>query len=97
MANSQNASSSMPQVRSGPLVTGAGLVAAGGLLALAGLIVGGGHLFTAIRRWVNEMDVPPSELAKLKLAQARAAASAGADAWQNGPQHARNSRGATAR
>lgn len=96
MANSQNASSNMPQVRSGPLMTGAGLVAAGGLLALAGLIIGGGHLVTAIRRWVNDMDVPPSELAKVKIAQARAAATAGADAWQNGP-HARNARGATAR
>jgi hypothetical protein len=30
------------------------------------------------------MDVPPSELAKVKLAQAKAAASAGAGAWQNG-------------
>jgi hypothetical protein len=97
MANSQNASSSnRPQVRSGPLMTGAGLVAAGGLLALAGLIIGGGHLVTAIRRWVNDMDVPPSELAKVKIAQARAAATAGADAWQNGP-HARNARSTTAR
>jgi hypothetical protein len=96
MANSQNASN-MPQVRSGPLMTGAGLVAAGGFLALVGLIIGGGHLVTALRRWVNDMDVPPSELAKLKIAQARAAATAGADAWQNGPQHARNARGATAR
>jgi len=39
---------------------------------------------------VNEMEVPPSELAKLKWAQTRAAvsagASAGASAWQNGPR-----------
>jgi hypothetical protein len=75
-----------PEVHSGPLVTGAGLVVAGGLLALAGMIIGGGHLFTAIRRWVRDMEVPPSELARLKLEQAKAAASAGAGAWQNGPQ-----------
>jgi hypothetical protein len=92
MANSYKVSSSAPQVHSGPLVTGAALIAAGGLLALAGLVIGGGHLATAIRRWVRDMDIPPSELAKLKLAQARAAATAGADAWQNGPQ-ARTARG----
>jgi hypothetical protein len=57
----------------------------GGVLALAGFVVGGAHLLVAIRRWVREMEIPPSEVAKLKLAQARAAASAGADAWQNGP------------
>jgi hypothetical protein len=73
-------------------VTGAALVAAGGLLALAGMVISGGHLLTAIRRWVRDMDVPPGELARLKVAQARAAASAGADAWQHGPQ-ARTARG----
>jgi hypothetical protein len=92
MAANSHKSVSVPQVHSGPLVTGAALVAAGGLLALAGMVIGGGHLLTAIRRWVRDMDVPPSELAKLKLAQAKAAASAGADAWQNGPQ-ARTARG----
>jgi hypothetical protein len=85
MANTYNGVGT-PQVHSGPLVTGAALVAAGGLLALTGMVIGGGHLFTAIRRWVRDMDVPPSELARLKLEQARAAASAGASAWQNGPR-----------
>jgi hypothetical protein len=85
MANSTRGSSSAPQVRSGPLMTGGALIAAGGVLALAGLLVGGTHLLIAVREWVKEMEVPPSELAKLKLAQAKAAATAGADAWQNGP------------
>jgi hypothetical protein len=93
MANSYKVSSSAPQVHSGPLVTGASLVVAGGLLALTGMLIGGGHLYTAIRRWVSDMDVPPSEVAKLKLAQAKAAAAAGAEAWQNGPQPARSGRG----
>jgi hypothetical protein len=35
------------------------------------------------------MDVPPSELARQKLAQAKAAATAGADAWQNAPTDSR--------
>jgi hypothetical protein len=85
MANNGATGTSGPQVRPAPLVTGGALIAAGGVLALAGFVVGGAHLLVAIRRWVREMEVPPSEVAKLKLAQARAAASAGADAWQNGP------------
>jgi hypothetical protein len=41
---------------------------------------------SATRQWINEMEVPPSELARLKWTQARAAMSAGATAWQNGTQ-----------
>jgi hypothetical protein len=51
---------------------------------MPGLAIGGGHLVTATRRWINEMEVPPSELARLKWVQARAAYTAGASAWQNG-------------
>jgi hypothetical protein len=83
MANTAKGSSG-PQVRSGPLVTGGALVAAGGVLALAGFIVGGAHLMVAIRQWIKDMEIPPTELAKLKLAQAKAAAAAGADAWHDG-------------
>jgi hypothetical protein len=54
-------------------------------VALAGLAVGGSHLVAATRRWVAEMEVPPSELARIKWAQARAAAAAGAEAWQKAP------------
>jgi hypothetical protein len=55
------------------------------MAALAGLIVGGSHMLAATRKWVREMEVPPSEVAKAKWAQARAAASAGADAWRTLP------------
>jgi hypothetical protein len=84
MANSAQGSSGL-QVRSGPLLTGGALVTAGGVLALAGFVVGGAHLIGVLKQWIKEMDVTPSELARLKLAQAKAAAAAGADAWQNGP------------
>src|SRR5215469_15724078 len=77
------------QVRSGPMVSGAALIGVGGLIALAGLAVGGFHLLWALRKWVHSMDVPPSELARQKLAQAKAAAAAGADAWQNTPADSR--------
>ena len=73
-----------PQLQSAPLITSAAMVGAGTLIALAGLAVGGGHLITATRRWVSEMEVPPSDLARLKWAQARAAYAAGSSAWQNG-------------
>jgi hypothetical protein len=73
-----------PQFRSAPLITSAAMVGAGTLIAMAGLAIGGGHLLSATRQWINEMEVPPSELARLKWTQARAAMAAGAAAWQNG-------------
>ena len=76
-------------VRTGPLVSGAVLVGVGGLIALVGVAIGGFHLLSAVRQWAGEMEVPPSELARQKLARAKAAAAAasaaGAGAWQNGP------------
>jgi hypothetical protein len=75
---------SLPTFRSGLLITGGALIGAGALIALAGMVVGGTHVVAATRRWVQEMEVPPSELAKIKWAQARTAAAAGAAAWQNG-------------
>jgi hypothetical protein len=74
-----------PQFRAGPLITSAALVGAGTLIALAGLAVGSTHLAATIRQWIREMETPPSELARVKWTQARAAMAAGAAAWQNGP------------
>jgi len=73
-----------PQYQSAPLITGAVFVGAGTLIAMVGLAIGGGHLVAATRRWVKEMEVPPSELARQKWAQARTAVEAGTSAWQNG-------------
>ena len=77
--------SARPQFQPGPLLTGAALIGLGALLAMVGAAVGGTHLISALRRWVADMEVPPSELAKIKLAQARAAAAAGSQAWQQAP------------
>ena len=88
MSTSTQQSSSRPELRTGLLITSAALIGAGALIALAGLAVGGSHLFSATRRWVREMEVPPREQARIKWAQARTAAAAGAAAWQNGvPAH----------
>jgi hypothetical protein len=76
--------SSGPQFQVATLITSAVMVGGGTMIVLAGLAVGGGHLLSTTRRWINEMGVPPSELARIKWTQARAAMSAGAQAWQNG-------------
>jgi hypothetical protein len=67
-----------------PLIVSAAMVAAGTLIALAGLAVGAGYLAAVTRRRINEMDVPPSELARMRWAQTKAAVAAGTSAWQNG-------------
>jgi len=82
MSGKQNS----PQFQAAPLITGAVMVGAGTLIALVGLAIGGGHLVSATRQWIREMEVPPSELAKMKWAQAKSAVSAGASAWQDGSQ-----------
>ncbi len=86
MSNGENRGNG-PQFRTTPLITSAVMVGAGTLIALTGLAVGAGHLLSATRQWINEMEVPPSELARLKWTQARAAMTAGAAAWQNGTRH----------
>jgi len=72
------------QVSTGPLAFGAAMIGAGVILGLAGMAVSGSVVVIAARRWVNQLETPPSELARQKWAQARAATMAGADAWQNG-------------
>jgi hypothetical protein len=84
MSADMQQSSNLPEFRTGPLITSAALIGAGAMLALAGLAVGGSHLISATRRWVQAMEVPPSEVAKAKWAQARTAAAAGSAAWRNG-------------
>jgi hypothetical protein len=71
-----------PQFRTATLITSAAMVGGGCIIALAGLALGSGHMAAATRRWVNEMDVPVSQVAKVKFGQARAAMNAGAQAWQ---------------
>jgi hypothetical protein len=74
----------LPEFQTSPLITGAALVGAGAMIALVGLAVGGSHLLAATRRWIQAMEVPPSEVARLKWTQARTAAVAGTAAWRNG-------------
>src|ERR1700751_2209149 len=75
-----------PEVTTGPRHRSAVMVGSGTLIALTGLAVGLQHVLSSTRRWVNEMEVPPREPARLKWTQARAAMAAGTSAWQNGAQ-----------
>jgi hypothetical protein len=79
-------SNSWPQLKARPLISGAVLIGVGAMTALAGLIVGGSHMLAATRKWVREMEVPPSDVARAKWAQAKAAAAAGASAWRTVPE-----------
>jgi hypothetical protein len=67
-----------------PLAFGAAMMGASVILGMAGMMITTGAVLVAARRWMNKLEVPPSELARQKWAQARAATTAGASAWQNG-------------
>jgi len=65
------------------VIAGAAVVGVDTTLVPVGLAVGR-PLPWVTRPLIREMEVPPSELAKLRCSQARAAMAAGAAVWQNG-------------
>ena len=68
------------------LVVGGGvLIAVGGLLGFAGMALLSSALISATRQWVDHLEKPPSQMARERWQQTKAAASAGASAWRNGP------------
>jgi hypothetical protein len=66
----------------GTLLIAALMTAIGGVIAVAGLSIACAALVAAGRRWYHRVDLPPGALARLKWEQAKAAANAGAGAWQ---------------
>jgi hypothetical protein len=68
------------------IVGGGALIAVGGLLGFAGMALLSTALISATRQWVDHLEKPPSQMARERWEQAKAAASAGAAAWRNGPQ-----------
>jgi len=73
------------QLNKNLLISGAVLVGIGGALGAAGLLLGSTAVASAMRQWVKQLDQPPTEMAKQKWQQARAATAAGAKAWQGDP------------
>lgn len=78
------------QVPSRHLIIGGALVGVGSAFCVAGIAVSGSGMMAAVQRWIAGLERAPGEIAKDTLAAARAAATAGAHAWQeeNAAQHA---------
>jgi hypothetical protein len=72
------------QINTRAVIGGAVLIGIGGVLGLAGAALAGSAFFAAARRRVQQMEVPPSELARQNWARAKAATAAGVTAWRNG-------------
>jgi hypothetical protein len=83
MKNGQNSSSSGFQLNSTPMIVGAALLGASAIIGCTGLIVGGSAMVSATRKWLRDLEVPPSEVVKHKLSQTKAATVAGAKEWQH--------------
>ena len=81
-----NAASNGPAQVSRRRIAGGGLlIGIGGLLGFTGMLLVGSAIVSVARQRVNRLEQPPSELAKRRWQQARAATTAGAKAWRNGP------------
>ena len=74
-------SQSKIQVNMGQIRAGGILMGVGGALALAGAAVAGTALMAAFRQRVQQMDVPPSDLARQHWSAVKHATSAGVDVW----------------
>ena len=64
------------------LLTGGVLVGVGGVLASTGIVMLSAAFASALRRWVQQLDQPPGQIARHKWRQARTATTAGVQAWQ---------------
>ncbi|BCL18283.1 hypothetical protein ACPCBX_06355 [Streptomyces tuirus] len=62
---------------------GAVLTAAGAVVTWTGMAIGAFAVFTAGRRMIRDMDVPPAQQAAAKWQQAKEASRAGVRAWQS--------------
>jgi len=66
------------------LITGAALTVVAGVVGLAGATLTALGAAKAVRRRIEQMNVPPSELARQQYRRAKTAVRAGTGAWRNG-------------
>ena len=66
------------------LVTGAALTVVAGVIGLAGATLTAIGATKAVRRRIEQMDTPPTELARQQWRRAQTAVKVGAGAWRNG-------------
>src|SRR6476646_336727 len=73
------------------------LIGLASLVGLAGLATFAAALATACKRWYSRADLAPTDLARLKWEQVKAAAGAGSGAWRETElaKHTPRSAGAT--
>lgn len=69
------------QLNTGQIRVGAILMGVGGALIMAGAALAGTALMSAVRQRVQQMDVPPSDLARQHWSAVKHATSAGMDVW----------------
>ena len=79
--NYNNASKSKIQLNRQQVIAGAVLMGVGGGLAVAGMAMAGTALVTVFRQRVQQMDVPPSELARQHWSAVKNATSSGVNVW----------------
>jgi hypothetical protein len=79
------ASNAGVQVSRRRIAGGGVLIGLGGLLGFTGMLLVSSAIISAARQRMNQLEQPPSEIAKRTWQQARAATTAGANAWRNGP------------
>jgi hypothetical protein len=72
------------QVSTRPMAVGGALMAAGAIIGLTGMLVTTAVVLSATKRWIDQMETPPADVARQKWAQAKAATQAGTSAWQDG-------------
>jgi hypothetical protein len=79
--NNSRAPQAKLQINQQQVIAGSILFGVGGALALAGAAVAGIAVVTAFRQRVQQMDVPPSELARQHWSAVKHATSAGMNTW----------------
>jgi hypothetical protein len=80
------------EINRGLLRGGVVLLGAGVMLALAGTTASAIAVLGGVRRWVNQLEESPTDVARRRLAQTRRAVSAGSDAWRREGSEARPER-----
>jgi hypothetical protein len=88
MKTGQTYSSGAFELNKSSMIIGTVLFGSGALIGLVGMIVSGTAMASACRQWFRDLEMTPSEAARHKWSQTKAASAAGAAAWQqhNGAQ-----------
>jgi hypothetical protein len=81
MADQQSVSGIQPN--KSLLIGGAVLLGLGGLLGATGVLLGATAIVSAARRWIEQLERPPGEIARQTWKHAKAATAAGTRAWQD--------------